>query len=467
MALAQVIAGLLLLWLAPRVLTLLKLGSTAAQGRGLNLWPALLMLFLASLWMTATAITAVGLIGFIGLVAPNLARLCGARTARDELVYSILLGMLVLLASDAVALLLSHWLDEQIPTGAIAALIGAPALLWLARRQGVAQDRQALALPSGRDSCTARTCWLLTLITALTALFGLCLQYAPQGWQLTWPSDVLWSLRWPRLLSAAAAGIGLAVAGVLLQRLLHNPLASPDILGLSAGAALAVMVSLLLFGQALFWLLAPIAAFIGCLLVLATLLLLGRKQKYSPALMVLVGMALAALLNTALQLALSQGSSDSLALLGWLAGSTYRVSGLQAIALGSGVSLLIGFSLVWRRALDLLSAGDGIAQGRGLDVPATRLVLLLLVSLLCALVTSLVGPVSFLGLLAPHMAVTLGARRIQQQLPLAALLGCLLMLLADLIGRNLIFPLQIPLGIVASILCGSYFIFLLLHRRLA
>ena len=93
--------------------------------------------------------------------------------------------------------------------------------------------------------------------------------------------------------------------------------------------------------------------------------------------------------------------------------------------------------------------------------------LLLLVSLLCALVTSLVGPVSFLGLLAPHMAVTLGARRIQQQLPLAALLGCLLMLLADLIGRNLIFPLQIPLGIVASILCGSYFIFLLLCRRLA
>jgi iron complex transport system permease protein len=227
------------------------------------------------------------------------------------------------------------------------------------------------------------------------------------------------------------------------------------------------MVSLLLFGQTLFWLLAPIAAFIGCLLVLATLLLLGRKQKYSPALMVLVGMALAALLNTALQLALSQGSSDSLALLGWLAGSTYRVSGLQAIVLGVGVSLLIGLSLFWQRALDLLSAGDGIANGRGLDVPATRLVLLLLVSLLCALVTSLVGPVSFLGLLAPHMAVTLGARRIQQQLPLAALLGCLLMLLADLIGRNLIFPLQIPLGIVASILCGSYFIFLLLCRRLA
>ncbi|APU32868.1 Fe3+-hydroxamate ABC transporter permease FhuB [Ectopseudomonas alcaliphila JAB1] len=463
----KLLPGLLLLWLAPRVLTLLKLGGTAARGRGLNLWPALLMLFLASLWMTAAAITAVGLIGFIGLVAPNLARLCGARTARDELVYSVLLGMLVLLASDAVALLLSHWLSEQIPTGAVAALIGAPALLWLACRQGAAQDRQALALPRGRDSCKVRTWWLLTLATVLTALFGLCLQYAPQGWQLAWPADVLWSLRWPRLLSAAAAGTGLAVAGVLLQRLLHNPLASPDILGLSAGAALAVMISLLLFGQALFWLLAPIAAFIGCLLVLATLLLLGRKQKYSPALMVLVGMALAALLNTALQLALSQGSSDSLALLGWLAGSTYRVSGLQAIALGSGVSLLIGLSLFWQRALDLLSAGDGIAHGRGLDVPATRLVLLLLVSLLCALVTSLVGPVSFLGLLAPHMAVTLGARRIQQQLPLAALLGCLLMLLADLIGRNLIFPLQIPLGIVASILCGSYFIFLLLRRRLA
>lgn len=463
----KLLPGLLLLWLAPRALTLLKLGGTAAQGRGLNLWPALLTLFLASLWMTSAAITAVGLIGFIGLLAPNLAHLCGARTARDELLYSALLGMLVLLASDAMALLLSRWLGEQIPTGAVAALVGAPALLWLSRQQRAAETRQSLDLPRGREHCSGRTWWLLASATALTALLGLCLQLEPQGWQLAWPSDVLWSLRWPRLLSAAAAGTGLAVAGVLLQRLLHNPLASPDILGLSAGAALVVMISLLLFGQALFWLLAPIAAFIGCLLVLATLVLLGRKQQYSPGLMVLVGMALAALLNTALQLALSQGSSDSLALLGWLAGSTYRVSALQACVLGVGVSLLIGLSLFWQRALDLLTAGDGIAHGRGLDVPATRLVLLLLVALLCALVTSLVGPVSFLGLLAPHMAATLGARRVQQQLPLAALLGGLLMLLADAIGRNLIFPLQIPLGIVASILCGSYFILLLLHRRLS
>ena len=207
---------------APRALGLLRLGSGAAQGRGLRLWPTLLSLFLAALWLTSTAITAVGLIGFIGLVAPNLARWCGARTPRDELLHSTLLGMLVLLAGDALALSLSRWLGELIPSGAVAALIGAPALLWLSRRQRAAQDQRSLALPCGKNRCSARTWWLLIPLTALTALLGLCLQHGPHGWQLAWPSEVLWALRWPRVLSAACAGVGLAVAGVLLQRLLRK-----------------------------------------------------------------------------------------------------------------------------------------------------------------------------------------------------------------------------------------------------
>lgn len=97
----KLLPAVLLFVLAPRVLLLLRLGSAAAQGRGLMLWPVLLGLFLAALWMSSVAITAVGLIGFIGLVAPNLARLIGARTARDELFYSTLLGMLLLVLSDA------------------------------------------------------------------------------------------------------------------------------------------------------------------------------------------------------------------------------------------------------------------------------------------------------------------------------------------------------------------------------
>ena len=457
-------ALLLFVW-APRPLTLLQLGSEGAQARGLNLWPVTLALFLAALWLTAVSVTAVGLIGFIGLIAPNLARLCGARTARDELIYSTALGMLLLLAADALAMVMGRWLGELIPTGATAALIGAPALLWLSRRRLAAEDARALQLPPGAARLGRRRLLLLGLAGVGVVLVSLGVTRTLQGWFFAWPSPLVWSLRWPQVLAAVAAGCGLAVAGSLLQRLMRNPLASPDILGLTAGATLAVMITLMLFGSALFWLTAPVAAFLGSLLVLGLLLLMGRRHRYSPTVMVLVGIALSALFNTLMQFILTQGSPDSLALLGWLAGSTYRVSPQVAGYLGGAVLLLSLLCLLPQRALTLIAIGDEVAASRGLDVPRTRLLLLTLVSLLCALVASLLGPVAFLGLLAPHMAAVLGARRALSQLLLAALIGSLSMLLADWLGRTLIFPLQIPVGIVASVVCGTYFVILLLRYR--
>ncbi len=462
----RLIVGLLVIAFAPRVLTLMQLGSQGAQARGLSLWPMMLALFTASIWLTSVSITAVGLIGFIGLIAPNVARLCGARTSLDELIYSTLLGMLLLLLSDALALLLNQWLFDLIPSGATAALIGAPALLWLTRRQLASKDQQALVLPDGSPRISRLTCWLLPLIFCTLVVLSVGINRSLSGWNFEWPSSLIWSLRWPRTLTAVTAGSGLAVAGVLLQRLLRNPLASPDILGISAGAALAVMATLMVFGSSYFWLKAPLAGFVGSLAVLAMLLLMGRRHHYSPAVLVLVGIALSALLTTALQLGLSKGSADSLALLGWLAGSTYRVSGVQAVVLSVGVLILVCVSLVFCRALTLISIGDKVGLSRGLNVPVARMSLLILAALLCALVTSLVGPVAFVGLLAPHIAAMLGARRITPQLLLSALLGALLMLAADWVGRVLIFPLQLPLGIVASVVCGVVFVALLVRQRL-
>ncbi|MEO9331492.1 Fe(3+)-hydroxamate ABC transporter permease FhuB [Pseudomonas guguanensis] len=456
-----------LLILAPRPLSLLQLGGDAAQARGLALWPVMLVLFLAALWLCAVSITAVGLIGFIGLLTPNLAKMLGARTARDELSYSALLGALLLLATDALALLANLLSGQLVPSGAAAALIGAPVLLWLARRHLAAEDPHGLRLPTGAERFGWRGALWLGLLAGLALVLALGLARGVEGWRLQWPSALVWSLRWPRVLTAASAGAGLAIAGLLLQRLLRNPLASPDILGLSAGATLAVMLALTWFGGALLGAVAPLAAFIGCLAVLAVLMLLGRRHQYSPALMALLGISLGALLNAALQFVLAKGTADSFALLGWLAGSTYRATPAQALWLTLGVLLLGALALLFQRALTLIGIGDGVAASRGLDVPRLRLALLVLVALLCALVTSLLGPVAFLGLLAPHIAVMLGARRVAPQLLLAAALGALLMLLADWAGRTLIFPLQIPVGIVASVLCGGYFVFLLIRGRLA
>lgn len=464
----KLVLGALLILPAGRALALLRLGSPAASGRGLNLWPVLLVLFLAALWLGAVTLTAVGLIGFVGLIAPNLARLLGARTPRDELLYSTLLGMLVLLASDLLAVLLTRELGDLVPTGATAALIGAPALLWLSRRQLAAgeQRESSLALgPPGRMSMARR--WQIVGLAALTLLVCLCLDRSLQGWRLHWPSALIWSLRWPRMLTAAAGGFGLALAGLLLQRLLRNPLASPDTLGLTSGAALAVMLTLLLGGSAQLWLHAPVAAFAGSLGVLVLLLALGRRHAYSPGVMVLLGIGLSALLGTGLQFALAKASGDSLALLGWLAGSTYRMTAPQAVGLATAVALLAAVSLLFQRALTLISLDDGVALGRGLPVARTRLALLVLAALLTAVVTGLLGPVAFVGLLAPHMAILLGARSVLAQSSLASLLGGLLMLLADWLGRTLIYPLQLPVGIVASVLSGVYFVYLLLRRRLS
>lgn len=453
--------------LAPRPLSLLQLGGDAAQGRGLALWPVMLVLFLAALWLCSVSITAVGLIGFIGLLTPNLAKMLGARTARDELFYSALLGALLLLGTDALALLANRLSGQLVPSGAAAALIGAPVLLWLARRHLAAEDPRGLQLPRGAERFGWRSALWVALLAVLALTVALGLARGIDGWRLEWPSALVWSLRWPRVLTAASAGAGLAISGLLLQRLLRNPLASPDILGLSAGATLAVMLALIIFGGALLGAVAPLAAFVGSLAVLAVLMLLGRRHHYSPALMALLGISLGALLNAALQFVLAKGTGDSFALLGWLAGSTYRATPAQALWLTVGVLLFGALAVLFQRGLTLIGIGDGVAASRGLNVPRLRLVLLVLVALLCALVTSLLGPVAFLGLLAPHIAVMLGARRVLPQLLLAASLGAVLMLLADWVGRTLIFPLQIPVGIVASVLCGSYFVYLLIRGRLA
>ncbi|MGR7920431.1 Fe(3+)-hydroxamate ABC transporter permease FhuB [Zobellella denitrificans] len=449
---------------APRPLTLLRLGDDAARARGLSLWPVLLALLVAALWLSSLAITAVGLIGFIGLLTPNMARFFGARTARAELLFSTLLGGLLLLATDAIALGFSRVSTDLVPSGAAAALIGAPALLWLLRSRMHAQDQSAIRLPGERWRVT-RASWL-TVAAAILALILINLTLAPtgQGWQWSWPDELLWSLRWPRLLTAAGAGAGLAVAGVILQRLIRNPLASPDIMGISAGATLALVLGVLLGGNSIHDG-GPLLAFGGSMAVLAILLLLGRRHGYAPAMMALVGIALAAFLDALLQFTLAKGNDQVFAILGWLSGSTYRVGEAQAGWLTAGILLTWLLALASGRGLTLVSIGDGIALGRGLALDRTRVLLLVLVSVICALVTAVMGPVAFVGLLAPHMASLLGARKAGPQLLLASLLGMALMLLSDWLGRVLLYPMQLPAGTLASIMGGTYFIYLLARKR--
>lgn len=451
-----------LLLFAPRVLTLLRLGHEGAAARGLAVLPAFLLLMAGGIWLVSASITAVGVIGFIGLLTPNIARSLGARTPKMELYSSALLGALLLLATDMLAMGLSVWAEEVVPSGITAAVIGAPALIWFSRRPLQAQDSLSISLSPHRRSPSRSAVMLIA--AALFLALGLHI-----GWQMESASWVLssefqWPLRWPRMLTALFAGVGLAIAGTLLQRLIYNPLASPDILGVSSGATFALVFASLFLGQSLqstHWM----TALLGSAAVLVVLLLLGRRHHYAPSSLILTGIAITALLEALVQFTLAKGTGDSYQILLWLSGSTYRVTGDQALLLSVGVVGLTLLALGLSRWLTLISIGRGFASARGLSASRASLVLLILVAALCALVTATMGPVSFVGLIAPHMAMMLGAQRAPSQLLLAALVGGTLMLWADWLGQALLFPAQIAAGTLVAIIGGSYFLLLLLSQR--
>ncbi|WP_206419786.1 Fe(3+)-hydroxamate ABC transporter permease FhuB [Minwuia thermotolerans] len=460
----QLVAAAIVLALSLRPLGLLRAGTATAGALGLRVAPMLALLFLVALWLTASTVTAVGVIGFIGLLAPNLARLTGAGTPASELFKSAVLGALLLLLTDGVVLQVSNWTSDIVPSGAGAALIGVPVLIWLGLRRHRAADHARFEIPRGGRLALQPLLLALCVLIAVAALASLSLGPIAGGWNLAWPSETILSLRWPRTLAAAAAGAGMALSGVILQRLLRNPLASPDIVGISAGATLALVASVLVTGRSIYESSLP-TAMGGALLVLILLLALSHRHRQAPAVVALVGVSLAALLDALLQFVLAKGGAETYMVVGWLAGSTFRVTAEGAIGLAIGIAALAATALTLRRWLVLLSAGPDTAASLGLSVAPSRALLLILACVAAALVTAVVGPIAFVGLLAPHIASMLGQRRAADQLATALALGALILLLSDWIGRNALYPLQLPAGALAAIVGGTYFVGLLLFRR--
>ncbi len=455
---------LLLLIFAPRILTLLRLGHDGAQARGLSVVPAFFALMVIGIWLVSASITAVGLIGFIGLLTPNIVRVLGARTPRTELIASVIFGALLLLITDVLAQVLTVWAGQIVPSGVTAAAIGAPALIWFSRRQLKAQDGIAVALPGSRFhvSPLLTASFVLLLLVGVSVYF--CFQPTDESWHWALPNHYQWQLRWPRGLTALCTGVGLALAGTILQRLIYNPLASPDILGVSSGATFALVFTSLFFGQSLAasqW----GAAFVGSMAVLFILIMLGRKQQFAPSSVILTGIAVSALLQSFVQFCLSKGSQDSYTILQWLAGSTYRVTGSQALLLSVLVAVMFGLSLAASRALTLLSISRPFAKARGLNTSLMSLLLLGLVAMLCAVVTATMGPVSFVGLVAPHLARMLGAQQTKSQLILGSLIGGVTMLWADWLGQVVLYPNQVAAGTLVAIIGALYFLGLLIFNR--
>ncbi|WP_192035157.1 Fe(3+)-hydroxamate ABC transporter permease FhuB [Halomonas sp. YLGW01] len=453
-------AGLLL-----RPLRLLSLDAASARSLGVSLTALRLAGLTVAIFLTGCVVSLVGVIGFIGLAAPNIVRLAGIRTLGGRLVAATLLGALLLAVSDLAMQALSGRLPTLIPTGAATAALGAPLLLWLIPRLRLTggQPPSADAMPAGhRHPAPGRLAVLLLLALAGLSALAIILGQDGERWALSLDGAVLeWRL--PRVLAAAGSGVMLALAGTLIQRLTANPMASPEVLGISGGSAIALI-------GAIFLLPAPSnlmligAGTLGALASLAVLVMLNRNSGFRPERLLLTGVAIGALFEAVRALVLAGGDPRGQLVLAWLSGSTYYVdlgSAVVVIVLAAGMALAVRPFARW---LDLLPLGTPTAASLGLPVARARLVLLALVALLTACATLVVGPLSFVGLLAPHLARLLGFSRARHHLAGAALIGALLMVLADWLGRQWLYPNEIPAGLVASLLGGGYFMWQL--RRL-
>ncbi|MDQ0467881.1 Fe(3+)-hydroxamate ABC transporter permease FhuB [Labrys wisconsinensis] len=458
--------AVLALGLMLRPLTLLGLDDAGARSLGLPLEVHRFLALGLAVAITAFVVAAVGVIGFVGLAAPALARLGGARRLGARLLAAALIGAVLLWAADQAVQIVTGLQGDLLPTGAVTALVGAPLLLFLLPRLSLGVEPPALA--SERPVRALRPGRLLALLAAglcVAAVLALLVGPGPQGWRIALGEDLTGLLPWrlPRIAAALAAGAMLAVAGVMMQRLTGNPMASPEVMGVSAGAAFGMMAALFVIGATGRPALTAAAA-AGAFAALAGALALSRRAHYAPERLLLAGVALTAVFDALVLVLTAGGDPRAMLLLNWLTGSTYKVDGSVAV-LTAGLALaLLALAPLLLRWLAILPLGPAAGRALGLGPAAPRLAVLLATAALTAASTLVVGPLTFIGLMAPHLSRRLGLVSAGLQVAGAALLGALIMVAADWIGRTVLFPRQLPAGLVATLI-GGPILMALLRRR--
>ncbi|MCQ9121017.1 Fe3+-hydroxamate ABC transporter permease FhuB [Rodentibacter pneumotropicus] len=454
-----------LIFLLRRPLTILTLNDSNAKSLGVPVGKLRFIGVVISAYLIASVVSAVGMIGFIGLAAATMVRQLGIRTLTWQLITSFILGALLLAITDLILQLISLYYQVNLPTGAVTALIGTPLLLWLMFRSLPHSGRLTGATLQKVRQYRPHFTWLIIAFFAMSFIMALGLGKTTNNtWQMLTPAhpfnlEIL-ALRYPRMLIAVCAGILLSVAGVLLQRLTLNPMASPELLGVSSGASMGILLSLFVFSAQAplwFWLSGISGAFIA-LMMLATI---NQRNGMLPEKVLLTGISLSALFDTLQRIAIASGDPRANQLISWSSGSTQTLAPTLAVPFTLLTLLLLAGSLVFSRWLDLLRLQAPIAQALGLNISQTRWILIIFSAILTALATLIVGPLSFIGLLVPHLTYFLGVHTARQQLLISALLGSTIMLIADWIGRQILFPYEIPAGLVATLVGGSYFLLMM------
>lgn len=276
---------------------------------------------------------------------------------------------------------------------------------------------------------------------------------------------IIHTLRLPRTLVAFGAGVGLAISGTLLQCLTRNPLADPAIIGVNAGAGVAAVLLILLVPTVSTFALS-VSAFAGAALVTFAIYLLAWKQGSSPIRLILVGVGLTAALSAVTTVLITFGEVNGAGqALVWLAGSVYGRGWEHVTALFPWLSVLVPLSWMLSRPLNVLNLGDDLARGLGLSLEWQRGYVILLSAALAGVSVATAGTLGFIGLIAPHLGRQFVGPGHEGLIPVAALIGGLLVVLADWLGQALFAPLEFPCGVMLAIIGAPYFLYLLVRTR--
>lgn len=278
---------------------------------------------------------------------------------------------------------------------------------------------------------------------------------------------IIFHLRLPRIVITLLAGMGLSLSGAILQSLTHNDLADPGLIGINAGAGVAISLLFLFIPlePGLLSYIIPLIGMSGAVITAVFIYLFSYEpsRPLKPIRLILTGVGVSTALSGLMIVIISSAEREKVDFIAkWLAGNIWGTDWPFVYALSPWLLIFVPLTLIKAQKLNILNLSEGVAIGLGLSIQKERRVLLISAIALAASSVAVTGGISFIGLMAPHMAKRLVGRRHQLFLPLAMLFGGWLLLVADTIGRSLIQTI-IPVGIVVSIIGAPYFIYLLLR----
>ncbi|SDS33033.1 iron ABC transporter permease [Microterricola viridarii] len=479
-----VLAAFLALLLLAHKLDILALGDDTASVLGIRVRRTQTTAIVLAVLLSASAVTVAGPIGFVGLAAPAIVRLLAARIPglqrhRALIPAGAIMGVIVVLGADVLLrLVFGGSAAVAVPTGVVTTVFGAVFLVILARRLtdgGGTGSAGTFALGTSSRPLTRRLLIvgagvLLVAVAFASLLLGDAKLLA--GDLLNWATgqagpvtEFVLNTRMPRVLAAILAGAALAVAGAVVQAVSRNPLAEPALLGVTGGAGVGAVLVITIAPLASFWAVSA-GGLLGAVAAAVIVFGLAAAGGFAQSRLILIGIGVSAAAGAIVSmLIIATDPYNAAKALTWMSGSTYGRTLPQLLPVLVALVLAAPILAGARRDLDVLAQDDDTPRILGVPLGRTRLWLLSVAVALSAAAVAAVGVIGFVGLVAPHAARALVGGRHALVLPMSALLGALLVCVADTLGRTVIAPGQLPAGLLTAVVGAPYFVWLLWRSR--